>query len=86
VNRLERRPETDPPTSPDQVIPLDLDTTPATTPGLDLTPVSRPLNDITPADLRKAAEEIGAELIPASATSRVLRRRKKPDPEPAASG
>ncbi|HEY0805698.1 MAG TPA: single-stranded DNA-binding protein [Pseudonocardiaceae bacterium] len=89
VNRLERRPETDPPTSPDQAIPFDLDTTPAApspTPDLDLTPVSRPLSDLTPTDLRAAAREIGAELIPASATSRVLRRRKKPDPEPAPSG
>src|SRR6266567_3886089 len=80
VNRVERRQETDP------TVPLDLETTPAHPPTEpNLTPAKGPPDILTPAELRAAAEEIGAELIPAATIGRALRRRKKPDPEPAVS-
>lgn len=82
VHRAERQPEPDRP--PAQTIPLDLGEPPPN-PRLadpDLTPAPKPLAELSPAELRKAAEEIGAELIPATSLARITRRRKKPDPEP----
>ena len=74
VTRSERRPPPDQPT-----LPI------ATSAEPDLTPVGAPFETLTTAQLRVAAEEIGAELIPAATIKESLRRRKKPDPKPATS-
>ncbi|HEX4721634.1 MAG TPA: single-stranded DNA-binding protein [Pseudonocardiaceae bacterium] len=79
VNRSERRPEAGQPT-----LPMDVPATPARAEP-DLTPVGAPFETLSTAQLRVAAEEIGAELVPAATINQSLRRRKKPDPEPATS-
>lgn len=83
VNKSERRQDLDQP-APPQPLDLDIATTP-TRAEPDLTPVGAPFETLTTAQLRVAAKDLGAELIPAAAINPSVRRRKKPDPEPATS-
>jgi len=85
ITRTERRPDPDTPPTLAPTIPLDLGPTATQIDDPDLTPVNTPFQSLTPDQLRTAAAELGAELIPATTMGRTLRRRKKPDPEPATS-
>ena len=85
ITRPERRPDPDTPPTPVPTIPLDLVPPTSPTDDPDLTPVNAPFQSLTPDQLRTAAAELGAELIPATTIGRALRRRKSSAPEPATS-
>lgn len=74
------RPKPDPPAPPTPPAPA---VRPRAEP--DLTPVGAPVESLTTDQLRVAMAEIGAEFIPAATIKQSLRRKRKPEPEPATS-
>jgi single-strand DNA-binding protein len=90
VNRSERRPDTDQSPPLGLEIPVGSTSTesvPAVRPRAepDLTPVGVPVETLTTDQLRVAMAEIGAEFVPAATIKQSLRRKRKPEPEPATS-